>query len=80
VVLIDAGAINVAPVIDAAAAVTLSADVSNVDTVMVDGVVHKRHGKLLADVAAARRKVEASRDYLVAQVEAAKAASAASAA
>ncbi|HKT05100.1 MAG TPA: amidohydrolase family protein [Rugosimonospora sp.] len=77
IVLIDARGINVAPVIDAAAAVTLSADVSNVDTVLVDGVVRKRHGRLLADVDAARRAVEASRDYLVGQVAAAKAAAAA---
>ncbi len=65
VVLLDATALNVAPVIDATAAVVLSADVSNVDTVIVDGVVRKRGGKLLADVDEARRKVEASRDYLV---------------
>ena len=39
-----------APVIDPVAAVTLCADVSNVDTVIVDGVVRKRDGKLLADV------------------------------
>jgi 5-methylthioadenosine/S-adenosylhomocysteine deaminase len=65
VVLIDARAINVAPVHDAVTAVTLSADVSNVDTVIVDGVVRKRGGKLLADVNAARTAVEASRDYLL---------------
>jgi len=65
VVVIDAGALNVAPVIDPVAAVTLSADVSNVDTVIVNGVVRKRDGKLLADVDNARRLVEASRDYLL---------------
>jgi 5-methylthioadenosine/S-adenosylhomocysteine deaminase len=65
VVLIDAGALNVAPVIDPVAAVTLSADVSNVDTVIINGVVRKRDGKLLADVDNARRLVEASRDYLL---------------
>jgi len=69
VVVIDGGAINVAPVIDPVAAVTLSADVSNVDTVIIDGQVRKRGGKLLADVAAARRLVEASRDHLLQQVE-----------
>jgi 5-methylthioadenosine/S-adenosylhomocysteine deaminase len=74
VVLLDARALNVAPVIDGAAAVTLSADVSNVDTVIVDGVVRKRHGRLLADVDDARRRVESSRDYLVGRVAAAKAA------
>ncbi|HZD73571.1 MAG TPA: amidohydrolase family protein, partial [Actinomycetota bacterium] len=65
VVLIDGGALNVAPVIDPVAAVTLCADVSNVDTVIIDGQVRKRDGKLLADVEGARRKVEASRDHLV---------------
>jgi len=68
VVLLDATALNMAPVIDPVAAVTLCADVSNVDTVLVDGVVRKRGGKLLADVAAARAGVEAARTYLVDQV------------
>src|SRR6185503_18339686 len=66
VVLLDATAINVAPVIDPVAAVTLAADVSNVDTVIVNGEVKKRGGKLLADVARARGLVEAARDHLVA--------------
>ncbi|WP_314408352.1 amidohydrolase family protein [Streptomyces sp. DSM 40484] len=66
VVAIDATALNVAPLIDPVAAVTLSADVSNVETVIVDGVVHKRDGRLLADAGRARRLVEESRDRLVA--------------
>ncbi|MET9970525.1 amidohydrolase family protein [Streptomyces sp. NPDC006356] len=70
VVAIDATALNVAPVHDAAAAVTLSADVSNVDTVIVDGVIHKRDGRLLADLDRARRLVEESRDRLLAAKEA----------
>jgi cytosine/adenosine deaminase-related metal-dependent hydrolase len=64
VVVIDATALNVAPVIDPVAAVTLSADVSNVETVIIDGVVRKRDGKLLADVQRARELVDASRDHL----------------
>ena len=67
-------AINMAPIHDAAAAVTLCADVSNVDTVIVDGVVRKRGGKLVADVARARQLVESSKDYLLGAVAAAKAA------
>ena len=47
---------------------------SNVDTVIVNGEVKKRGGKLLADVDRARRLVEASRDYLVGEVERKKAA------
>ena len=46
VVLLDATALNVAPVIDPVAAVTLCADVSNVDTVLIGGQVRKRDGKL----------------------------------
>jgi 5-methylthioadenosine/S-adenosylhomocysteine deaminase len=65
VVVIDATSLNMAPVIDPVAAVTLCADVSNVDTVIVDGKVRKRDGKLLADVDAARRQVQASSEYLV---------------
>jgi cytosine/adenosine deaminase-related metal-dependent hydrolase len=65
IVLIDATAINVAPVIDPVAAVVLSADVSNVETVIVGGVVRKREGRLTADVPRARSLVESSRDYLV---------------
>jgi hypothetical protein len=33
--------------------------------VIVDGVVRKRGGKMLADLDAARARVQASRDYLV---------------
>ncbi|MEV6174082.1 amidohydrolase family protein [Streptomyces sp. NPDC051954] len=66
VVAIDATALNVAPVHDAVSAVTLCADVSNVDTVLVDGVIHKRDGKLSADTGRARRLVEESRDRLLA--------------
>ena len=69
VVIIDGGAVNVAPVIDPVAAVVLAADISNVDTVIVDGKILKRNGKLLADLAVPRKAVEASRDYLVGQVE-----------
>jgi 5-methylthioadenosine/S-adenosylhomocysteine deaminase len=67
VVLIDARALNVAPVIDPVAAVTLCADVSNVEAVMVDGQIRKRDGKLVGDVDRARNLVEAARDYLLAE-------------
>ncbi|KAB1141544.1 amidohydrolase family protein [Streptomyces luteolifulvus] len=70
VVAIDATALNVAPLHDPAAAVTLSADVSNVETVLVDGVIRKRDGRLTADTARARRLVEESRDRLLAAKEA----------
>jgi 5-methylthioadenosine/S-adenosylhomocysteine deaminase len=72
VVLIDAGALNVAPVMDPVAAVTLAADVSNVDTVLVAGKALKRDGKLVGDVDKARRLVQASQEYLVEQAAARK--------
>ncbi len=65
IVLIDATAPGTAPLIDPVAAVTLSADVSNVDTVIIGGKVHKQGGKLTADFAKARGLVEASRDHLM---------------
>ncbi|GAA4682020.1 amidohydrolase family protein [Phytohabitans rumicis] len=76
IVLIDATAINVAPVHDAVTAVTLCADVSNVETVLVAGEFRKRDGKLVADVERARRLVEDSRDHLLAAVASRKAAAA----
>jgi len=65
IVLIDATAPGTAPLIDPVAAVTLSADVSNVDTVIIGGKIHKQDGKLTTDFATARGLVEASRDYLM---------------
>jgi len=64
VVVIDGQAPGTAPVIDPVATVTLAADVSNVDTVIIGGKIHKRDGKLLANYARARELVENSRDYL----------------
>jgi cytosine/adenosine deaminase-related metal-dependent hydrolase len=69
VVVLDATAINMAPVIDPVAAVTNCADVSNVETVLIGGQVRKRDGKLVADADAARRLVEASRDHLLEALE-----------
>lgn len=65
VVLIDATAVNVVPVIDPVATVALCADVSNVDTVLVGGKVVKRDGKLVADLARVRGLVNDSRDHLL---------------
>jgi 5-methylthioadenosine/S-adenosylhomocysteine deaminase len=64
-VIIDAKAVNVAPVIDPVGAVVCAADVSNVRTVLVDGRVVKDDFKLAASLDDPRRLVEASRDYLV---------------
>ena len=65
VVLLDASALNVAPLNHAAGAVVTLMDRSNVDTVMVAGRIRKWQGKLLgADLGKLRRELEASRDYL----------------
>ena len=64
-VILDGGAVNMAPVIDPVGAVVCAADISNVRTVLVDGEVVKDNFKLGADLAAPRRAVESSRDYLV---------------
>jgi cytosine/adenosine deaminase-related metal-dependent hydrolase len=76
VVLVDARSINVTPYHDPTCAVVLSADVSNVDTVIIGGEVRKRGGKMLADVDRARQLVEASREALIGAVADRKAATA----
>jgi cytosine/adenosine deaminase-related metal-dependent hydrolase len=73
VVVIDATAINVTPVHDPVAAVTLSADVSNVQHVLVGGEFRKRDFALLADVARARGDVENAKDRLLAALATKKA-------
>jgi 5-methylthioadenosine/S-adenosylhomocysteine deaminase len=74
VVILDATALNMTPIHDPVAAVTLSADVSNVDAVLVAGEFRKRDGRLLADVGRARELVENSRDHLIAEASRRKAA------
>ncbi len=78
IVVIDGKAVATAPVIDPVATVVLCADTSNVDTVIVNGAIQKRGGKLVADWSAARKLVEASRDYLMDARDRKKAAAAAS--
>jgi 5-methylthioadenosine/S-adenosylhomocysteine deaminase len=73
IVVIDGTAINVAPIHDPVAAVTLCADVSNVEHVLVNGEFRKRDFKLLADVDRARTLVENARDHLVEAAAKAKA-------
>jgi cytosine/adenosine deaminase-related metal-dependent hydrolase len=69
IVVIDTKAVNVAPVIDPVGAVVCAADTANVKTVLVDGRVLKENFRLAAELDGPRRLVEASRDYLVSQVE-----------
>jgi 5-methylthioadenosine/S-adenosylhomocysteine deaminase len=72
VVVIDSRAIGIAPVHDPVAAVTLSADVSNIEHVIVGGTFRKRDFRLLADLDAAVSRVQDSRDHLVAAAAKAK--------
>ena len=65
IVILDGGAVNVAPIIDPVGAVVCAADVSNVKTVLVGGRILKRDFRLSADLAAPRQAVEASKDYLI---------------
>lgn len=65
IVLLDAGALNVAPLNNVPGAVVTLMDRSNVDTVLVAGKVVKWRGALVGfDVARLRSELEASRDYL----------------
>ncbi len=65
VILLDAAALNVAPLNHAPGAVVTLMDRSNVDTVMVAGKIRKWKGKLIgADLAKLRRELEASRDHI----------------
>jgi cytosine/adenosine deaminase-related metal-dependent hydrolase len=65
VVVIDGKGPAMAPVIDPVAAVVLFADTSNVKTVIIDGKLQKRDGRLLADWDAARERLQRSCDHLL---------------
>lgn len=65
IILLDANAINVAPLNNAPGAVVTLMERTNVDTVMVAGRILKWQGTLLGfDVDRLRQELEASRDYL----------------
>ena len=65
IILLDATAINVAPLNHVPGAVVTLMDRSNVDCVIVAGKVRKWRGRLLdVDLAALSRELESSRDYL----------------
>jgi cytosine/adenosine deaminase-related metal-dependent hydrolase len=66
VILLRADAINVTPLNNAYGAVVLGMDTSNVDTVIIGGVIRKQRGQLVGvDLARVNRLAVASRDYLV---------------
>ena len=65
IIVLDANAINVAPLNHVPGAVVTLMERSNVDTVIVAGKVRKWQGKLLdVDLAKLRGELEASRDHL----------------
>jgi 5-methylthioadenosine/S-adenosylhomocysteine deaminase len=67
IIILDAEAINVAPLNQVPGAVVSLMDRSNVETVIVAGKVRKWQGKLLdVDLRQLRRQLENSRDYIFA--------------
>jgi predicted amidohydrolase YtcJ len=65
IILLDAQALNVAPVNNVPGAVVSLMDRTNVETVIVAGKVRKWKGRLLdVNLNRLRREIEASRDYL----------------
>ena len=67
-IILDAEAINVAPLNHVPGAVVSLMDRSNVETVMVAGAIRKWKGRLVdANLGRLRRDLEASRDHLFAQ-------------
>jgi len=65
IVIIDGSAVNIAPIIDPVGAVVCAADISNVKHVLVGGEILKQDFRLLASLGEPRKRVEASRDYLL---------------
>jgi cytosine/adenosine deaminase-related metal-dependent hydrolase len=65
IIILDATAINVAPLNQVPGAVVSLMDRTNVETVIVAGKVRKWKGRLLdVDLSRLRRQLEASRDYV----------------
>src|SRR5256885_7269744 len=68
IIILDATAINVAPLNNVPGAVVSLMDRTNVETVIVAGKVRKWKGKLLAvDLPHLRQQLEASRDFIFAK-------------
>jgi 5-methylthioadenosine/S-adenosylhomocysteine deaminase len=67
IIMLDATALNVAPLNNVPGAVVSLMDRANVETVIIAGKVRKWKGKLLGvDLNHLRRQLEASRDYIFA--------------
>ena len=67
-ILLRTDRINVTPLNDPATSVVLGMDTGNVDTVIIDGRIMKRSGKLLhVNWPALRRQIDESRDHVIAK-------------
>jgi len=67
-ILLRTDRMNVSPLNDPVTAVVMGMDTSNVDTVLIDGRIMKRAGKLLhVDWPALRRQINESRDHVIAK-------------
>jgi len=65
IIILDATALNVAPLNNVPGAVVALMDRTNVETVIVAGKIRKWQGRLLdVDLRHLRRKLEASRDFI----------------
>lgn len=66
IILIRTDQVNVAPVVDPVATVVISADTSNVDTVIVGGKIVKLNGRLMrVDIARLLTRLDGARDHLL---------------
>ncbi len=66
IILIRTDQVNVAPVVDPVATVVISADTSNVDTVIVGGKIIKHNGRLMrVDVSRLLDRLDGARDHLL---------------
>jgi cytosine/adenosine deaminase-related metal-dependent hydrolase len=70
IVLLNANAINTAPMVDPIGTIVVFADTSNVDSVFVAGRAVKRHGKLVdVDLGAVFGQLEESRNHILSRGE-----------
>ncbi|MFO8044689.1 MAG: amidohydrolase family protein [Halomonas sp.] len=69
IVLLNSGLLNMQPVSDPISTVVMQASLANVDSVMVAGEFHKRHGRLLADVEDGISQLDASGRRIYAELQ-----------
>jgi cytosine/adenosine deaminase-related metal-dependent hydrolase len=66
IILIRTDQVNVAPVVDPVATVVISADTSNVDTVIIGGNIVKHKGRLMrVDISRLLSRLDGARDHLL---------------